>query len=191
MNSATEKVLAALADTGILLVQDQRLPNVVSILTGEALKTSWWSHARGQEIFGVLSELEDHPDVLFAKLVKKKVTLIHRRLWPALLGVVSKPQPWQLDGLSAPGHDLLARVNEAKEPILSSGAAVKELETRLLAHTQEVHTESGKHATALQPWTFWARQNHVKPLRSSVAAQKEIENAVKQIGAAASTLPWS
>jgi len=191
MNNSTEKVLAALADTGILLVQDQRLPNIVSILTGEVLATSWWSHARGQEIFAVLSDLEDHPDVLFLKLVKKKVTLVHRRLWPALLGVVSKPHPWQLDGLSAAGRALLARVNEAKEPIISSGAVVKELEIRLLAHTREVHLESGKHGVALQRWSLWARQNDVKPLRSSIAAQREIEKAVERIGATVSTLPWS
>lgn len=46
-------------------------------------------------IFGVLSELEDHPDVLFLKLLNRKVTLMHRSLWPAWLAIVSKPEPWQ------------------------------------------------------------------------------------------------
>jgi len=148
-------------------------------LTGEALKTSWWPHARGPVIFRVLSGLADHPDVLF-----------HRTRWPALLGAVSKLQPWQLDGLAASGRELLALVNEAKEPIVSGGAAARELETRLLAHTSEVHLKSGKHGVALQRWRLWEQQNNGKPLRAATAAQREIENAVERIGGGVSALPW-
>lgn len=189
MRSAIEDVATALAKHGLLLVQDKQLPNVVSMITGETLSGSWWSHARGGEIFRVLSALEAHPDVLFVKLVKKKVTLVHRTLWPALLAVVSKPQPWQLDGLSTNARQLLARIDEAKDPVLGSGPAVKELELRLLAHTAEVHTESGKHAMALQSWSRWAREHKVKPLRSTAAGRRELEQAVEQLGAPRSALP--
>ena len=81
------RVLAALGDQGLLLKQDKLVPSVVGILTGESLRTSWWSHPKARLIFSVLSELADHPDVLFTKLLWQKDTLVHRSLWPALLAV--------------------------------------------------------------------------------------------------------
>jgi hypothetical protein len=68
MLAPTTRVLASLAEHGLLLKQDKRLPNVVTILIGEALPTSWWSHAKAPLIFRVLSELGDHPDVLLTGL---------------------------------------------------------------------------------------------------------------------------
>jgi hypothetical protein len=95
--SAAETVLTRLAGSGLLLVQDKRLPNVVTLLTGETLSGSWWSHSKSHLIFKVLTELEEHPDVLFVKLLNRKVTLVHRRLWPAWLAIVSKSEPWQVE----------------------------------------------------------------------------------------------
>ena len=37
---ATERVLARLADAGLLLQQDRLVPSVVGIVTGESLKSS-------------------------------------------------------------------------------------------------------------------------------------------------------
>ena len=81
--NAADLVLAALAENKLLLKQDKVVPNVVSILTGESLRASWWSHPKGRLIFAVLSQLAGHPDVLFAKLLDGKDTLIYRPLWPA------------------------------------------------------------------------------------------------------------
>src|SRR2546423_8801307 len=82
-------VLAALSQHGLLLKQDKELPNVVTILTGEKLSTSWWSHPKGKLIFRVLSELADHPDVIVTKLLAGTDTLVHRRLWPALVALLA------------------------------------------------------------------------------------------------------
>ena len=190
MIESTKTVLAVLADTGLLLVQDKRLPNVVTTITGESPATSWWSHPKGGEIFAVLAELDDHPDVAFIKLLNRKVTLVHRQLWPALLAIVSHAEPWQMDGLSAAAQRLLTEVNESAVPVLATGPVVKELETRLLVHAEQVHGQSGKHELALQSWALWARKRKVKPLRSLAAAREEMDRAIERIGAKPSALPW-
>jgi hypothetical protein len=192
----TKIILDALSRSGLLLKQDKLLPNVVTLLTGESLRTSWWSHPKGRLIFAVLSELADHPDVLFAKLLYGKDTLVHRQLWPALLAVATAGEPWQFKDLSAAGRKLLETLDEAKEAVRSSGGTVKEIETRLLAYAEQVHTESGRHEIVLEPWSVWQRRVRVKPLRSQTGGsealgRQRIEEAVAAIGAPLSALPWS
>jgi hypothetical protein len=185
-----EQVLAALTSQGLLLKQDKTIPSVVGILTGESLSTSWWSHPKGRIIFAVLSELADHPDVLFTKLLYGKDTLVHRSLWPALLSVARSREPWQLRGLSVTAMSLLERVDGGEDPVWASGPAVKELESRLLAVAREVHTESGRHEMILEPWDVWAARVRCKPLRSVAKARKVIEDAATALGATRKALPW-
>lgn len=191
MREQTARVLDALSRSGLLLKQDKRLPNVVTLVTGESLHSSWWSHPEGRLIFAVLLELSEHPDVLFAKLLHRKVTLVHRRLWPAILAAATASEPWQMSGLTPEAQKLLTSVNHSKIPIQSHGQAVKELELRLLVHTEEVHTESGRHETTLEPWAVWARRSAVEPLRSSLLGRQQLEEAVLALGALPSALPWS
>ena len=190
MVEATSNILDALSNAGLLLVQDKRLLNVVTLLTGEAFSKSWWSHPKGRLIFAVVSDLSEHRDVLFCKLINGKVTLVHRSLWPAFLAIALANEPWQTRGLSSRGQQLLASLNESKEPINSSGPAVKELEVRLLAHARQVHTESGRHELMVEPWTSWSRTIRVKPLRSLSLAKEKLEQAAQAIGAPRSALPW-
>jgi len=190
MAEPTSKVLDALSRSGLLLQQDKKLPSVVTLVAGESLSTSWWGHPKGRIIFKVLSELSHHPDVLFAKLLHQKVTLVHRKLWPALLAAISVDEPWQLNGLSPSARTLLAEARESGAPVRGSGKAVKEIELRLLAHAEEVHTESGRHETALEPWSTWSRRAGVKPMASPLLGRQEIEKVVKAIGAPSSALPW-
>src|SRR6266849_8631868 len=129
------RVLAALGDKGLLLTQDKALPNVVGILTGESLRTSWWSHPKAHLIFSVLSELAEHPDVLFTKLLYRKDTLVHRSLWPAVLAVGSAREQWQVQGLSRDAKRLLERLDRGGGSVRAAGSPVKELEARLLATT--------------------------------------------------------
>ena len=190
MVEATSNILDALSNAGLLLVQDKRLLNVVTLLTGEAFSKSWWSHPKGRLIFAVVSDLSEHRDVLFCKLLNGKVTLVHRSLWPAFLAIALANEPWQTRGLSSRGQQLLASLNESKEPINSSGPVVKELEVRLLAHARQVHTESGRHELIVEPWTSWSRTIRVKPLRSLSLAKEKLEQAAQAIGAPRSALPW-
>ena len=190
MVEATGNILDALSNAGLLLNQDKRLLNVVTLLTGETVSKSWWSHPKGRLIFAVLSDLSEHPDVLFTKLLNGKVTLVHRKLWPAFLAIALADESWQTRGLSSRGLELLALINQSNGPIKSSGPAVKELEVRLLAHARQVHTESGRHELLVEPWTVWSRRVRVKPLRSLSLAKEKLEQAAEAIGAPRSALPW-
>jgi hypothetical protein len=75
-----------LASHGILL-QSARgpIPNLAELVVGEPIKGSWWSHPNRDEIFRVLNEAEASEDVVRMRLVRGKITLVHRRLWPALV----------------------------------------------------------------------------------------------------------
>ena len=185
-----DRVLAALAEHQVLLVQDVTVPSVVGLLTGESLRTSWWSHPRGQVIFAVLSQLADHPDVLFAKLLGRKVTLIHRKLWPAILAVGLAREPWQMRGLSPDARRLLGRLDQDEEPVRGAGAPVKELEARLLATAREVHTESGRHEKVLESWRAWSARVDCGPAVSVSRAHKTLEAATAKLGASIRSLPW-
>ena len=185
----TQELLRALADRGLLLTQDKSLPNVVTLLTGQSLRGSWWSHPKARLIFSILSDLGQHPDVLFTKLLYGKVTLLHRRLWSPFLAVASARDPWQVRGLSPKARRLL-RTLEAKGFVQASGAAVKELEGRLLAHAEEVHTESGRHEIRLETWQVWSQRVGEKPARSASRARRTLEEAVRELGAPLTALPW-
>jgi len=186
---ALDRVLASLFDNGLLLKQDKELPSVVGVVTGESLQTSWWSHPKGRLIFAVLSELADHPDVLFTKLLKGKDTLVHRSLWPAVLAVGRSRAGWQKGGLSREASRLLERVGKG-ESVRASGAAVKELEKRLFATTRQVHTESGRHEIAVESWTAWSRRAGCRPMASVPRAKKALEEAAVKLGAPLKALPW-
>jgi hypothetical protein len=190
MPKPTQIVLDALCSSGLLLKQDKRLPNVVTLLTGESLRTSWWSHPKGRLIFAVLSELADHPDVLFAKLLDRKDTLVHRQLWPALLAVAKAREPWQLKNLSPAARKLLTTLDGSNTAIRASGPPVKEIELRLLAHAEQVHTESGRHEIVVEPWSLWQKRVGVRSSRSSRLGREELEARAAAIGAPLSALPW-
>jgi hypothetical protein len=90
-------VMAALVEHGMLLESARGpLPNVAALVAGEPIKGSWWGHPRGHEIFDTLSTLDDSPDVVRMRLVNGKVTLVHRRIWPALVRVADRFTPKQL-----------------------------------------------------------------------------------------------
>ena len=186
----TAAVLTALERLGLLLKQDRRLPSVVTIIAGEPLSTSWWSHPRNHLIFEVLSELADHRHVLLTKLLYGKDTLVHRSLWPAFLAVATSREQWQMRRLSAAGRRLFDRTIRSSTPITSAGAPVKELAARLLVHTVEVHTARGKHQVAVVSWRSWAANAGAVPLISLSQAREELEGACRILSAPLSALPW-
>jgi hypothetical protein len=72
------------------------VPNLAEWIAGEPIRGSWWGHGSGHEIFAVLTRVLDSPDVIATRLVDGKVTLIHRRLWPALVRVADRFPPARL-----------------------------------------------------------------------------------------------
>jgi hypothetical protein len=125
-------------------------------------------------------------------LISRKVTFVHRRLWPALLAVALAREPWQMRALSPKARALFKRVEKAGE-LRTSGEAVRELERRLLVRTQQVHTERGSHAKVVERWDRWARRVGVAPLKDVAAARRAIEEAAEALAsprAVRPTLPW-
>jgi hypothetical protein len=191
MTPQVSKVLDALERQGLLLKQDKVLPNVVTLLTGESLAGSWWSHARAREIFAVLARLADHPDVLFVKLLRRKDTLVHRALWPALVTAIGASSARLSRDLSAPARALLVRVERSSAPVAATGALLKELSARVLVYAQEVHTASGRHEMRLESWSAWRRRMGITPLGSDEEARRAIERACERLGASLKDLPWN
>jgi hypothetical protein len=199
--------LAALERHGILVEHDASLPSVSSLVAGEPVHGSWWAHPRSHEIYNVTHPMREHPDVVVARLVSGKLTYVHRRLWPALYAVATSCEPWQLDGLPSGALALLKRVTA--EGALrtddvpwtggrrkdSPGELARELERRLLVHSEEVHTERGAHAKQLETWRPWARRASLGgPKMLPVAARAAFEEIVRALNAewhATGRLPWA
>jgi hypothetical protein len=78
--------MVVLLEQGMLLESARGpIPNVAELVAGEPIRGSWWSHPSSHAIIEDLNALADSPDVVHTRLVNGKVTLIHRRLWPALV----------------------------------------------------------------------------------------------------------
>ena len=187
------ELLLELCERGLLLAADATLPSVATIVAGEPVHGSWWAHPKSHAIFAALSALARHPDAIAIPLISGKVTVVHRRLWPALLAVAEAREPWQTKGLSPKARALLRRVDTAGER-QTSGDAVRELERRLLVKTEQIHTERGSHAKVVERWDRWARRASVAPLKDVAAARRAIEEAADALAsprAVRPTLPWA
>jgi hypothetical protein len=201
-----ERALDLLRQHGLLLLTDPRLPSVTTLVAGGPVRGSWWGHPRGNVIYAVALALEASPDVASVKLVSGKETLVHRRLWPALLAIGAARDPWQLDSLSPLARLLLTAVD--RDGLFQSddaaelerygrkaiAAAARELELALLVYADGVHTESGAHAKRLASWQRWAaHRNLVVGAVTAAAGRAQCERALAALNErfnARSRLPW-
>jgi hypothetical protein len=181
-------VRKALKDFGILLLQDQELPSVVGLFCGRRVNSSWWSIPEAQDIFRCLDSL-DLKTAVATRLIKRKVTYVHSRLWPALFTLGAARQPWQMRALSSDAEHLLARTARGESPV-AHGPTARALQDRLLVVAHEVHTPSGRHEIRLEQWGSWAARMDVEPLSSEEEARRVLEAASVSIGASEATLPW-
>ena len=65
------------------------IPSLAQAIAGEPIRGSWWGHPKGNQIYMLLNDVSDSPDVVRCRLVDRKITLVHRRLWPALVKMAS------------------------------------------------------------------------------------------------------
>ncbi len=198
-------VFDQLRKSGFLLESDPKLPSVCTLITGEPLRGSWWSHPQAQTIFQVNEQLEDHKDVLITKLLSGKVTFVHRKLWPAILAIGIAREPWQMKSLPDAARTLLKLIDAGgslttdklswpKSEKKKSGDAARDLEKRLLVVGSQFHTEGGLHAKLLETWDHWAKRIGFKAATvAAESAKKNVEKRVlkvnQQFGASAK-LPW-
>jgi hypothetical protein len=82
---------------GVVLVSAKGpAPRLTEAIAGEPIKGSWWGHSKGHQIFAILQKLEDSPDILVCRLIAGRVTMVHRRLWPAFVKLAGHFRPDQL-----------------------------------------------------------------------------------------------
>ena len=88
------EALAFVEERGMVLVSAKGpLPRLTEVIAGEPIKGSWWGHPRSHQIFAILEAVTDTEDVLVCRLVKGKITLVHRRVWPALVRIAARFPP--------------------------------------------------------------------------------------------------
>jgi hypothetical protein len=86
-----DEAMAFVLEHGIVLVSAKGpVPRLTEAIAGEPISGSWWAHPKSHRIFGVLQALGDSPDILMCRLVSGRVTLVHRRLWPALVRLANR-----------------------------------------------------------------------------------------------------
>ena len=91
------EALAFIEKQGVVLVSAKGpVPRLTEAIAGEPIKGSWWGHPKGQQIFVILEAVTASEDVLVCRLIKGKVTLVHRRLWPALVRIADRFTPDQV-----------------------------------------------------------------------------------------------
>lgn len=100
------EAIAFVHEHGVVLVSAKGpVPRLVEAIAGEQIQGSWWAHPKGQQIFAVLQSVADSPEVLVCRLVDGKITLVHRRVWPALVRLAARFP-----------RDRLAQVRETHTP---------------------------------------------------------------------------
>lgn len=189
--SSTADLRALLKEHGLLLKQGRELPSVVAHVAGAEVRGSWWSHPQGRAIFAALEELAEWRDALFTKLVLGKDTLVHRRLWPALVAVGTAREDWQTRELGRGARGLLERLERDGETP-GAGEPGKELARALLCVSRQEHAQSGRHVTVLESWSHWTRRAKLRSAKMSAAeGRRKLEEAVTKLGAPLRVLPWA
>ncbi|MEO8435816.1 MAG: hypothetical protein ABI596_13030 [Pyrinomonadaceae bacterium] len=156
----SNEAMAFVAKEGVVLVSAKgAVPSLTEAIVGEPIQGSWWGHPKSHQIFAILQVLTESEDILVCRLVQGKVTLVHRRLWPALVRVAKRFPPAQV-----------AQVRQEHTP---SGSHVN----REVPFPKWVPGKTSEQAgkmdeqealNALGPWT-----------RSAAAAQKKTSRKVR------------
>ncbi|MGZ5100309.1 MAG: hypothetical protein ACXWG9_10535 [Usitatibacter sp.] len=86
--------MAFVEERGVVLVSARGpVARLTEAIVGEPINGSWWAHAGSRHIFAILQAVTGSEDVLVCRLVNGKVTLVHRRLWPALVRLAKRFPP--------------------------------------------------------------------------------------------------
>ncbi|MGH9873982.1 MAG: hypothetical protein ACRD9S_16145 [Pyrinomonadaceae bacterium] len=92
-----DDALAFIERHGVVLVSAKGpVPRLTEFIAGEPIRGSWWGHPKGQQIFVILETVTASKDVLVCRLLKGKITLVHRRVWPALVRLADRFSPDQI-----------------------------------------------------------------------------------------------
>ncbi len=170
------------------------LPSVTTLIVGEPVEGSWWSHPKANLIFNAIEDID--AEVATVKLVRKKNTLVARSLWQDLCNLGHARERWQLDGLDPAALMMLETVEAATQPVVfdkASKAFAAQLDDRLLAYGAGVHTDAGHHVRAYQSWKAWATARDLECSTGNAAEARERFEAIAAQWQRAGTsrlFPW-
>ena len=86
-----QQAIALVEQQGIVLETARGpVPSLAEAVAGESIRGSWWGHPAAHAIHAITRAVRESPDVLVCRLVAGKVTLVHRRLWPALVRLAAR-----------------------------------------------------------------------------------------------------
>jgi len=89
-----KQAIAFVRTNGVVLESGRGpVPNLAEAVAGEPIRGSWWAHAKAHEIFRCSRAIRQFTDVLVCRLVRGKVTYVHRSLWPALVRLAESFDP--------------------------------------------------------------------------------------------------
>jgi hypothetical protein len=96
--SSPKGALAFVEEHGIVLESARgSVLSLANAIAGEEIRGTWWGHPKGRAIFGATRAVRDSADVLVCRLIDRKITYVHRRLWPALIRLADEIGPLRLD----------------------------------------------------------------------------------------------
>ncbi len=145
----TEEALAFVCEHGVVLASAQGpIPRLSEAVAGGPIQGGWWSHPAGRDIFRIISVLSTYPDVLVCRVVGGKVSLVHRRLWPALIRAAAR---FPVADLARTGQEHTARGHHVRHDLPFPQWA--DAESLALAETLS-------EAEALAALGDWARVEH-------------------------------
>jgi hypothetical protein len=94
---SVDAALSFIREQGVVLVSAKGpAPRLTELVAGEPIRGSWWAHPKSHQIFEVLQAVSQSRDVLTCRLINGKLTLLHRRLWPALVRAADLFSAYQL-----------------------------------------------------------------------------------------------
>ncbi|HXN83867.1 MAG TPA: hypothetical protein VN883_15415 [Myxococcales bacterium] len=80
------RALSLVEKTGVALESGRGpVPNLIDAIAGAPVTGQWSDHPQGKLMTELVRSVRQSPDVLVCKLVQNRATLVHRRLWPALV----------------------------------------------------------------------------------------------------------
>jgi hypothetical protein len=92
-----EEAAAFVREHGVVLVSAKgAVPRLTEAIVDEPIKGSWWAHPKSHHIFAILQTVTESENILVCRVVDGRVTLVHRRLWPALVRVADRFPPDQI-----------------------------------------------------------------------------------------------
>ena len=91
MKPAVAAAIGFVESHGVVLASAKGpAPRLVESIAGEPISGNWWAHPKGNHIYNVLARVRESEQVLVCRLIDRKLTLVHRRLWPALVRLADR-----------------------------------------------------------------------------------------------------